>query len=78
MKRRIVGPVVAGVLVISGPWLWTTFSAMGHLHDEDDTPAADVAIVLGTEVLPAGRPSVRLAGRLTTAAELVKTGRARW
>ena len=77
MKRRILVAAVVLVLVVSGPWLWTTFSALGHLHGEDDAPAADVAIVLGTEVLPSGQPSVRLAGRLTTAAELMKSGRAR-
>jgi vancomycin permeability regulator SanA len=58
--------------VVSGPWLWTTFAALPHVHDADDAPAADVVLVLGTEV-----GSDRLASRLRTAAELVRTGKAR-
>ncbi|MER7167996.1 YdcF family protein [Micromonospora sp. NPDC000207] len=65
------------VLLASAPWLWTVVAATGHRYAATDAPTADVVIVLGTEVLPDGRPSVRLAGRLQTAAELVRTGRAR-
>ncbi|MFI5893721.1 vancomycin high temperature exclusion protein [Actinoplanes sp. NPDC051513] len=69
--------VVAALFVVSTPWAWTVISAHGHVHDEADAPTADVAIVLGTEVTLDGTPSPRLAGRLETAAELVKSGRAR-
>ncbi|MEU7840664.1 ElyC/SanA/YdcF family protein [Micromonospora sp. NPDC049114] len=67
------------LLVLSSvPWLWTTFGAHGHTYGEADAPAADVVIVLGTAVTADGRqPGERLAGRLETAAELVRTGRAR-
>ncbi|MET8250464.1 ElyC/SanA/YdcF family protein [Micromonospora sp. NPDC005197] len=67
------------VLVLSSvPWLWTTFGARGHTYGEADAPAADVVIVLGTAVTADGRqPGERLVGRLETAAELVRTGRAR-
>ena len=66
---------VAALLVVSAPWAWTVIAAHGHVHDEADAPSADVAIVLGTEVTIDGTPSPRLAGRLETAAELVKSGR---
>ncbi|MEU7925941.1 ElyC/SanA/YdcF family protein [Micromonospora sp. NPDC049801] len=72
---------VLGVVVLalsSVPWLWTTIGAHGHTHDEAGAPAADVVIVLGTAAAADGRqPGDRLAGRLETAAELVRTGRAR-
>ncbi|MFD1320093.1 SanA/YdcF family protein [Micromonospora sonneratiae] len=75
--RRLVPAGVVTLLLASTPWLWTELSAYGHLHDEADAPSADVVIVLGTEVAPDRQPSVRLAGRLETAAALVHGGRAR-
>lgn len=75
MSRRFRRFALAGLavlLLISAPWLWTTGAALGHTHDEASAPTADVVIVLGTEV---GSP--RLTGRLTTAATLVATGKAR-
>ncbi|MDG4807000.1 ElyC/SanA/YdcF family protein [Micromonospora sp. WMMD1120] len=79
-RRRRRWFAVAGVAVLllaSLPWLWTTLTARGHLHDEADAPAADVVIVLGTAVAPdRQRPGDRLTGRLETAAELVRSGRA--
>ncbi|MCF0097430.1 hypothetical protein B0E54_06306 [Micromonospora sp. MH99] len=70
--------VVVLLVLSSVPWLWTTFGAHGHTYGEADAPAADVVIVLGTAVTADGRqPGERLAGRLETAAELVRTGRAR-
>ncbi|WP_246273922.1 SanA/YdcF family protein [Phytohabitans houttuyneae] len=77
LLRRLAVAAVIALLLVSGPWLWTTFAAHGHVYDEADAPAADVVIVLGTEVLPDGQPSARLAGRLETAAALVRSGRAR-
>ncbi|MEU4552741.1 SanA/YdcF family protein [Micromonospora violae] len=78
--RRLRLLAVAGIvalLLASLPWLWTTLAARGHLYDEADAPAADVVIVLGTEVAAdRQRPGDRLAGRLDTAAELVARGRA--
>ena len=75
--RRLVIIGVAGLLLLSAPWTWTVLAAAGHRHDLADAPAADVVLVLGTTVAPDGQPENRLAGRLTTAAELVTTGRAR-
>jgi vancomycin permeability regulator SanA len=75
--RRAVVTGIAGLLLLSAPWSWTALAAAGHRHDLAGAPAADVVLVLGTTVAPDGQPENRLAGRLTTAAELVTTGRAR-
>ncbi|MGC4852244.1 SanA/YdcF family protein [Micromonospora sp. DT4] len=72
----LLGVVV--VVLSSVPWLWTTIGARGHTHHESEATAADVVIVLGTAAAADGQqPSDRLVGRLETAAELVRTGRAR-
>jgi vancomycin permeability regulator SanA len=76
INRRWCVAAVAALLVVSSPWAWTSLSARGHVYAESDAPAADVAIVLGTEVVD-GEPSPRLAGRLETAALLASTGRVR-
>ena len=49
--------------------------AAGHLHGEADAPQAPVALVLGAEVYPDGRPSAFLAGRLDLARRLLAAGR---
>jgi vancomycin permeability regulator SanA len=77
LVRRLAVTAVIALVLLSCPWLWTTLAAHGHVYDEANAPAADVVIVLGTEVLPDGQPSNRLAGRLETAAALVSSGRAR-
>jgi vancomycin permeability regulator SanA len=76
-SSRLAVVAVVAVVAVSGPWLWTEFSAYGHEYSAGDAPAADVAIVLGTDVAPDGGPGIRLAGRLQTAAALVRSGRAR-
>ena len=79
-RRRallVVAALVVALLAVSAPWAWTVLAARGHVYAQTDAPTADVAIVLGTEVTLDGQPSPRLAGRLETAAELVKTGHAR-
>lgn len=48
--------------------------ARGHLHTERAVPPAPVALVLGAEVYPDGRPSSFLAGRLDLAARLLRAG----
>ncbi|WP_433296317.1 SanA/YdcF family protein [Actinoplanes sp. CA-030573] len=80
MRRRLLRALLVLVILLlpaSAPWAWTTLAARGHVADAGDAPAAGVAIVLGTEVTVAGQPSPRLAGRLETAAGLVKDGKAR-
>jgi vancomycin permeability regulator SanA len=76
--RRWAALGVALVLLSGVPFLWTESSAHGHEYDEAHAPAADVVVVLGGEVAADRRhPAVRLAGRLETAAALVRDGRAR-
>ena len=79
MRRRRVALIAASAVlaVASAPWAWTVIAAQGHVHSPADAPSADVAIVLGTEVTVDGVPSPRLAGRLETAAGLVKNGNAK-
>lgn len=78
LARRLAVVGVLGLSLASTPWLWTVVSAHGHRYGEADAPAADVAIVLGTQVAAdRQRPGERLAGRLETAAALVAGGRAR-
>ncbi|MCU7725963.1 YdcF family protein [Actinoplanes sp. KI2] len=79
-RRRLLlvaAVAIAALVLVSAPWAWTVLAARGHLHSEADAPTAEVAIVLGTEVTVDGRPSPRLAGRLETAAALVRAGKAR-
>jgi vancomycin permeability regulator SanA len=76
-RVRLLAAGIGALLLVSGPWLWTVVAASGHVYDEADAPAADVVIVLGTEVMPDGEPSNRLAGRLQTAAALVHGKRAK-
>lgn len=75
--RRLTYAALSGLLLLSAPWLWTEFAAAGHEYGEDDAPHADVVLVLGTGVGEDGAPSVRLAGRLQTAAALVHSGLSR-
>jgi vancomycin permeability regulator SanA len=79
VRRRVWIPLALISLAVlgSGPWGWTEVGAHGHEYDAAGAPVADVTIVLGTGVEPDGRPSPRLAGRLETAAELVRSGRTR-
>lgn len=75
--RWVALAAAVALVAASAPWAWTEIAARGHEYAEADAPAADVAIVLGTEVLPDGEPGTRLAGRLQTAAALVRAGKAR-
>jgi vancomycin permeability regulator SanA len=77
-KARLVTLGVVVVVLATVPTIWTNVAAAGHVFGESDAPAADVVIVLGTEVAADRRhPASRLAGRLETAAELIHSGRAR-
>ncbi|MEU4243725.1 ElyC/SanA/YdcF family protein [Actinoplanes sp. NPDC026619] len=76
IKRLTCVAAIATAIFVSSPWAWTSLSARGHVYAVSDAPVADVAIVLGTEVVD-GKPSPRLAGRLEAAAQLVAGGQAR-
>jgi vancomycin permeability regulator SanA len=68
---------VAGLVVLvlaAVPFGWTRMAARGHLFDAADVPAADVVLVLGSQVTPEHEPMPVLRGRLDTAAQLVRDG----
>ncbi|MFI6822813.1 vancomycin high temperature exclusion protein [Micromonospora sp. NPDC050187] len=74
---RLAAVGVSALLLASAPWAWTKVAAHGHVYPESTAPAVDVVIVLGTGVAPdRHQPGERLAGRLQTAAALVRAGRA--
>lgn len=78
--RAVRGALIAVlvlVLLAGIPFAWTQFAASGHLYAESAAPTADVLMVLGTEVAPGGRPAPFLRGRLDTAAQLLRDGRAK-
>jgi vancomycin permeability regulator SanA len=74
---RSVAILACLAAVASGAaFAWTRFAAAGHIYDPADAPSVEVALVLGAQVAPDGqRPMPVLRGRLTTAADLVRTGR---
>jgi vancomycin permeability regulator SanA len=77
---RIAFALLVGLILLAGvPFGWTRMSAGGHLYDERSvTGITDVALVLGAQVSPDGtQPLPFLRGRLDTAADLVRSGRAR-
>jgi vancomycin permeability regulator SanA len=76
-RRKFVvgGVIVLLAALVSAPWAAVEVAAHGHVHQAGDAPEADVVIVLGTQVV-SGQPGDRLAGRLQTAAALVRDGRA--
>lgn len=79
--RRLValgatGALVAAVAVVASA-VWVRAEARGHLFGEGAVPAAPVALVLGTEVDPDGKPSTFLVGRLEVARRLLVAGKVR-
>jgi vancomycin permeability regulator SanA len=65
------------VLALVAPTGWTYATAAGHVYTVDDAPTAPVAIVFGAQLTPDGQPKAFLAGRLRTAAELLRAGKVR-
>ncbi|MEU0242430.1 ElyC/SanA/YdcF family protein [Nocardiopsis sp. NPDC006198] len=63
--------VVAGFL----PFVWQVASTSGDRHTAEGVPERPVALVLGAGVRPDGLPSLLLARRLDTAAELYFAGK---
>lgn len=76
--RRIALVAALGVLVATAlPFGWTRMAAAGHLFDEAAAPRVEVVLVLGAQVGSDGRPMPFLRGRLDTAGQLLRDGRAR-
>lgn len=65
-----------GAVVVAGSMAWIAYQASGRVHGVADAPEAPVVIVLGAKVQD-GKPMSFLAGRLDTAAQLVRDGKAR-
>ncbi len=73
----IVGLAFLGALAIGGPALWTRWQSRNRVLTMAQAPSKDVAIILGAEVYPSGRPSPYLKARLDLGAQLFREGRAR-
>lgn len=74
LRRGIIGGVGLVILVLGGPWALAEGLTVGRVHDVEQTPVRDVAIVFGAAVLPDGTPSNYLRGRLDVAADLYDRG----
>ncbi len=77
--RKLPIAILIAVVLAGIPFTWTRIEASGYEYDEAQfTGTADVVLVLGTAVAPGGtQPMDRLRGRLDTAAQLVRSGRAK-
>jgi len=80
LRRGVVAALGLGLLAgaaVLGSVAWVRATAAGHTYGDDDlvaVPPAPVALVLGAQVYPSGRPSPFLAGRLDRAKELYDAG----
>jgi vancomycin permeability regulator SanA len=63
--------------VLGGSIGFVRLISAGHLHTPESVPAAPVALVLGAQVSPSGRPSPFLAARLDLAHRLYRDGKVR-
>ncbi|RKS10416.1 vancomycin permeability regulator SanA [Nocardiopsis sp. Huas11] len=68
--RLVAAVAVAAVLLAFLPFVWTLASTAEHRHTADAVPDRPVALVLGAGVRQDGQPTLLLARRLDTAAEL--------
>ncbi|WP_327084617.1 SanA/YdcF family protein [Nocardiopsis sp. EMB25] len=74
--RRILGALtVAAVLVGCAPFVWSLVSTSADRHSAATVPDRPVALVLGAGVRSDGHPTLLLARRLDTAADLYFDGR---
>jgi vancomycin permeability regulator SanA len=77
LKLVVLAAVVLAAIVIA-PTGWLHFASEGHVHRVGDDVSAPVVVVFGAQLAPGGtRPKPFLRGRLDTAAELVRAGKAR-
>ncbi len=78
LVRRGAALLALVLLGLAGPTAWTYTVSAGHVYTVDNAPDAPVAIVFGAQLSPGStRPKPFLAGRLTTAAELLRAGKVR-
>ncbi|WP_344451980.1 SanA/YdcF family protein [Actinocorallia aurantiaca] len=77
-SRRLWITLAASALaVLLAPTGWTYGSTLGHRTDLSNARTAEIALVLGAGLNPAGGPSPFLAGRLDIAVDLHRRGKVR-
>jgi vancomycin permeability regulator SanA len=70
--------IAAGLFLLLAIDISIRVELFGHLYpDATRAPTAPLALILGAEVYPDGRPSPALANRLDVAIELLQSGRVR-
>lgn len=75
VRRLTMIVLVVAVVIVGAPWLGTRFASAHRIYTTPaETPARDVALVLGAAVWAHG-PSPYLQGRLNVAAELYRLGK---
>lgn len=74
LRRGIAVAVVVPLVVVGAPAALVGVLSGGRLQTVAQVEPRDVALVLGAQVYPSGRPSPYLAGRLDRAAELFRAG----
>jgi vancomycin permeability regulator SanA len=81
MRRLVRWITLAGAitaLLILAPTAWLRLTSAGHVHGTGEAAQAPVVIVFGAQLAPGGtEPKPFLRGRLDTAADLVRAGRAK-
>jgi SanA protein len=75
MKRLVVLGFALALVGLGLPNLIVWLGGRGATDEPARVPRAQVALVLGAQVMPDGRPSSMLADRITAAEELYKAGR---
>jgi vancomycin permeability regulator SanA len=75
-RKLVIGVVLVAGALFTGPLIWIHATAAGRISGVADAPSADVGIVFGGGLAQDRKsPMPFLAGRLTTAGELLRTGK---
>ena len=69
------GVGLVGIVTLAGSVGFVRAKSAGHLYSAEAVPPAPVALVLGAQVYPNGRPSAFLAARLDLARRLFEAGK---
>lgn len=81
IRRRLLGvagaAALAGIAALGGPWAYTQALSFHRQYTVATVPLRPVALVLGAEIYPSGRPSPFLKGRLDIAHDLYRAKKVR-
>jgi vancomycin permeability regulator SanA len=77
LKAVTLVGVSLAVIVVGGPIIYQRVMSAGLMYRVDNVPVRDVALILGAEVQPSGRPSPYLAARLDLGVTLLQAGKVR-